>query len=86
MWVEFLGFRNMQNIDSFKKGRYRHYKGNEYQVVDLVKHSETNEWMVLYRPSYGEGLLWVRPVEMFYEQVELDPGVFQDRFLYLGDD
>ncbi|NQZ31930.1 MAG: DUF1653 domain-containing protein [Oceanospirillaceae bacterium] len=76
----------MQNIDSFKKGRYRHYKGNEYQVVDLVKHSETNEWMVLYRPSYGEGLLWVRPVEMFYEQVELDPGVFQDRFLYLGDD
>lgn len=73
----------MQNIECFKKGRYRHYKGSEYQVLDLVKHSETDEWMVLYRPCYGEGLLWVRPVEMFYEQVEIESGVIQDRFAFI---
>lgn len=52
-------------------GRYRHYKGGEYEVLDTVTHSETEESLVLYRPLYGEGRLWVRPVEMFCETVEV---------------
>lgn len=55
-----------------KKGKYRHYKGNEYQVLDVVRHSETDEWLVLYKPLYGQGLLWVRPYEMFFEAVMLE--------------
>ncbi|GAA5215261.1 DUF1653 domain-containing protein [Corallincola platygyrae] len=50
-------------------GRYRHFKGGEYQVLDLAKHSETEEWMVLYRPLYGDQKLWVRPFAMFTEMV-----------------
>ncbi len=50
-------------------GRYRHYKGNDYEVIGLARHSETEEWLVLYRPLYGEGGLWVRPLEMFTETV-----------------
>ncbi|GDY27670.1 DUF1653 domain-containing protein [Agarivorans sp. Toyoura001] len=57
---------------NLKKGRYRHYKGPEYQVIDTVQHSETEEHLVLYRPLYGEGKLWVRPYEMFFEKVEQD--------------
>ena len=60
-------------------GRYRHYKGNDYQVVDMVRHSETLEWMVLYRALYGEGGLWVRPAAMFAEDVTID-GKTQPRF------
>ncbi|MBE9608589.1 DUF1653 domain-containing protein [Chitinilyticum piscinae] len=52
-------------------GRYRHYKGNEYDVIDLARHSETLEWLVVYRPRYGEGALWVRPYAMFIETVEV---------------
>ena len=44
-----------------KPGRYRHFKGNEYQVIGMARHSETEEEMVVYRPLYGEGGLWVRP-------------------------
>lgn len=53
-------------------GRYRHYKGNEYQVIGLATHSETLEAMVVYRPLYGEGGLWVRPAAMFTEDVIID--------------
>lgn len=53
-------------------GRYRHFKGKEYEVVGVAKHSETLEEMVLYRPLYGEGGLWVRPKEMFLEEIERD--------------
>lgn len=60
-------------------GRYRHYKGNEYQVIDQARHSETNESMVVYRPLYGEGDMWVRPSDMFAETVVVD-GVEQPRF------
>ncbi|NRA18897.1 MAG: DUF1653 domain-containing protein [Oceanospirillaceae bacterium] len=74
----------MQNINKFKTGLYRHYKGGEYQVIDLVKHSETEEWMVLYRPCYGEALLWVRPVAMFYEKVVDEQGKSRDRFSRIG--
>ena len=51
-------------------GRYRHYKGGDYEVVGVVRHSETLEPLVLYRALYGEGGLWVRPHAMFLEQVE----------------
>ncbi len=65
-------------------GEYQHYKGNRYQVIDLVMHSETVEWMVLYRPLYGEGALWVRPFTMFVESVVFD-GVEQPRFAKVAD-
>lgn len=68
---------------TLNKGKYRHYKGNEYQVQDVVRHSETDEWLVLYKPLYGEGLLWVRPFEMFFETVEVQGKVIP-RFEYLG--
>ena len=54
------------------KGRYRHYKGNEYEVIDMAKHSETLEWMVVYRKCYDDFGLWVRPAGMFLEDVEVD--------------
>ena len=51
-------------------GRYQHFKGGEYDVIDIARHSETDDWMVVYRPLYGERELWVRPLEMFIEEVE----------------
>ena len=65
-----------------QKGIYRHYKGNEYEVIALAKHSETEEQMVVYRALYGEYGIWVRPYEMFVEEVELD-GVKVARFKFL---
>lgn len=53
-------------------GKYRHYKGNEYEVIGVATHSETLAQMVVYRPLYGEGGLWVRPLEMFTETVAVD--------------
>ena len=67
-----------------KPGRYRHFKGNEYQVIEMARHSETEEEMVVYRPLYGEGGLWVRPAAMWAEEVELD-GKRQPRFAYIGE-
>ena len=64
-------------------GRYRHYKGNEYTVIGVAKHSETHEELVVYRPEYGEGGLWVRPLAMFLETVERD-GQTRPRFEYVG--
>lgn len=65
-------------------GRYRHYKGMEYQVLDTVRHSETCEPMTLYRALYGEQGLWVRPAAMFLETVVID-GLEQPRFARLED-
>ncbi len=65
-------------------GRYRHYKGMEYQVLDTVRHSETLEPMTLYRALYGEHGLWVRPAAMFLETVVI-AGVAQPRFTRIGD-
>ncbi|WP_028451807.1 DUF1653 domain-containing protein [Chitinilyticum aquatile] len=65
-------------------GRYRHYKGNEYEVIDLARHSETLEWLVVYRPLYGEGALWVRPYAMFLETVTVD-GQSVPRFSRIGE-
>ena len=53
-------------------GKYRHYKGNLYEVVGVARHSETLEEMVVYRALYGEGGLWVRPMGMFLENVTVD--------------
>ena len=58
-------------------GKYQHFKGNFYQVIDTVTHSETQETLVLYKPLYGEQALWVRPIEMFLEEVERDGKVFK---------
>ena len=63
---------NTSNKPDVPPGRYRHYKGNEYEVLDLVRHSETEEWLVLYRALYGERGLWVRPCAMFVEPVDMN--------------
>ncbi len=55
-----------------KNGRYRHYKGQDYIVIGVARHSETNEELVVYRQDYGDRGLWVRPKEMFLERVEVD--------------
>lgn len=60
-------------------GIYRHYKGNNYEVIGLAKHSEDESELVVYRPLYGEGKLWVRPLEMFVENILVD-GKTQPRF------
>lgn len=67
-----------------KIGRYRHLKGNEYEVIGIAKHSETTEEMVVYRALYGEQGLWVRPASMWNETVERDGKVYQ-RFTYIGE-
>ena len=71
-------------MTEIKIGRYRHFKGNEYQVVGMARHSETMEEMVVYRALYGEGGLWVRPAHMWSEQVDRD-GYSGPRFAYIGD-
>jgi hypothetical protein len=67
-----------------RAGRYRHYKGNEYEVLGTATHSETEEKLVVYRALYGERGLWVRPVGMFCESVELQ-GRSVPRFMYVED-
>jgi hypothetical protein len=67
---------------NFKTGLYRHYKGAEYQVLDLVLHSETEELLVLYKPLYGDKNLWVRPFDMFLEKVTLNDQLI-DRFKWI---
>jgi len=57
-----------------RPGRYRHYKGGEYTVIGVARHSETEELLVIYRPEYGERELWVRPQTMFTESVETQKG------------
>lgn len=71
-------------MDEIRPGRYRHFKGGEYQVLGVAKHSETLEPMVVYRALYGEGGLWVRPAAMWNETVERDGQTFR-RFTYMGE-
>lgn len=76
-------FRSEQdNLTNFQTGKYRHYKGNDYQVIDIATHSETLEKLVVYRPLYGEKELWVRPFEMFFETILID-GIETKRFKYI---
>lgn len=73
---------NLLEKIEFKRGKYRHFKGNEYEVIELAHHSETQEPMVIYRALYGEHGLWVRPLKMFFETIERD-GKAQQRFEYI---
>lgn len=70
--------------DTIKLGVYKHFKGNEYEVLAVATHSETLEPMVVYRALYGDGGIWVRPLSMWNETVELD-GVKQKRFIYVDE-
>ena len=67
-----------------KPGKYRHFKGNEYEVIGTAKHSETMEELVVYRALYGEFGLWVRPASMWEETVERDGKTYK-RVTYIGD-
>ncbi len=64
-------------------GKYRHFKGNEYELICIARHSETMEAMVVYRPLYGEGAVWVRPADMWNEEIERDGKRFR-RFERIG--
>ena len=64
-------------------GRYRHYKGKDYIVLGVARHSETEEELIVYRTDYGDRSLWVRPLDMFLETVEID-GRRCPRFFYVG--
>ncbi|QOY52601.1 DUF1653 domain-containing protein [Candidatus Sulfurimonas baltica] len=66
-----------------KTGIYEHYKGNRYEVIDTLRHSETEELMVLYRAMYGDETLWARPYTMFFEEVEVN-NTLVPRFRYIG--
>lgn len=72
----------MNSKEAIKIGKYRHFKGNEYEVLCLAKHSETGEEMVVYRALYGERGVWVRPASMWLEIVERD-GKKYPRFAYI---
>lgn len=71
-------------MQEIRPGRYRHYKGREYLVLGVARHSETDEELVIYRPDYGERGLWVRPKSMFAEIVEV-AGRCVPRFEYIGE-
>lgn len=71
-------------MESIKPGRYRHFKGKEYEVLGIACHSETEEELVVYRALYGDFSLWVRPVRMWNETVERDGKTFR-RFTYIGE-
>ena len=71
-------------MTAVKIGRYRHFKGGEYEVIGVAIHSETGEKMVVYRALYGEGRLWTRPQAMFLETVERE-GRIRPRFEYVGE-
>ena len=71
-------------LPAIPPGRYRHYKGGEYEIVGVARHSETLEPMVVYRPLYNASGLWARPHAMFFEQVVID-GRRQARFERVGE-
>jgi hypothetical protein len=75
---------DLPSLPRIALGRYRHYKGGEYQVLGVVRHSESLEPMVLYRPLYNDSGDWVRPLGMFLETVEVD-GQRQPRFALVSD-
>ena len=69
---------------TIRPGRYQHYKGNDYTVIGVARHSETLEELVVYRAEYGERGLWVRPAAMFRETVEVD-GETVPRFRWVAE-
>ena len=77
----FTGNEHIGTMTTLRPGIYKHYKGNLYQVVEVATHSETLEELVVYRPMYGEQALWVRPLAMFTEEVDVG-GVMVPRFAW----
>jgi hypothetical protein len=73
----------MESGSEIRIGRYRHYKGKDYTVLGIARHSETQEELVLYRQDYGDRSLWVRPRKMFEETVTVE-GRVVPRFAYVG--
>ena len=71
-------------MEQIRPGKYRHFKGGEYRVFCMARHSETGEEMVIYQALYGERGIWVRPASMWTETVERDGKTFQ-RFTYIGE-
>ncbi len=71
-------------MEQIRPGKYRHFKGGEYRVFCMARHSETGEEMVIYQALYGERGIWVRPASMWNETVERDGKTFQ-RFTYIGE-
>lgn len=71
-------------LPTIRIGRYRHYKGAQYQVIGVVRHSESLEPMVLYRPLYNDLGSWVRPYTMFLEVIRHE-GVLQPRFVFIAE-
>lgn len=78
--------RSIKNVMELKLGKYKHYKGGEYRVIGVAKHSETLEDLVVYEALYKNEVskLWVRPLSMFTEEIERD-GQKIKRFKYIGD-
>jgi hypothetical protein len=70
-------------MHELKPGRYRHYKGRDYLVLDVARHSETEEKFVVYRTDYGDRSLWIRPLAMFIEEVVID-GQTVPRFQWIA--
>ena len=66
-------------VNSILPGRYRHFKGNEYEVIAIARHSETEEPLVIYKALHGDGGIWVRPAEMWNEMITID-GKMMNRF------
>lgn len=75
---------NEENINKIKIGKYEHYKSKQYEVVGIARHSETLEDLVVYKALYGNYDLWVRPLKMFLEEIEVE-GKKIPRFRYIGD-
>lgn len=78
-----MKYEGVMENKKLKLGKYRHYKGKDYEVLGVARHSETLEEMVVYRALYGERDIWVRPLRMFFEKVEID-GKKIPRFAYVG--
>lgn len=64
-------------VKTITPGKYRHFKGNEYEVIAVARHSETTEPMVVYRALYGEGGIWVRPARMWNEEITREGKTFR---------
>ncbi len=72
-------------MNSVQKGKYRHYKGGLHEVIDIARNSETLEGMVIYKALYGDFGIWVRPLKMFIEDVDIN-GRIQKRFEFIDNE
>lgn len=83
LWRDTIaGMTELPALPKPRLGRYRHYKGGEYELIGAARHSETLEVLALYRPLYNDSGLWVRPYSMFFEEIEHE-GRRQPRFVFV---